>query len=130
MIGDPELSDPSRLVEDFVGYALPTGSTLTGIGDSFNQFWFFGCLFFAAMGCFFRYIWTAANFTENAIIQVFYIQVMVGAMHGLTHESMDFLPAIIYSGGFLFFVVLFARKRRQPETATIGSLAHLSSGSA
>jgi hypothetical protein len=43
---------------------------------------------------------------------------------------MDFLPAIIYSGGFLFFVVLFARKRRQPETVAMGGLAHLPTGNA
>jgi hypothetical protein len=130
MIGNPEASDPARMVTDFIGYALPTGSTLTGIGDSFNQFWFLGCLFFAGMGCFFRYIWSAAHLGENAIIQVFYIQVMVGAMHALTHESMDFLPAIIYSGGFLFLVVLFARKRRQPQAQTLTGLAELPSGNA
>ncbi|HKD06940.1 MAG TPA: hypothetical protein VKB79_13640 [Bryobacteraceae bacterium] len=130
MIGDPDLSDPSRLVGDFIGYRLPVGSTLTGIGDSFYQFGFLGCIFFAGMGCFFRYIWTAANFSENAIIQVFYIQVMVGAMHGLTHESMDFMPAVIYSGGFLFLVVLFARKRRQPHAETMTGLTELPSGNA
>jgi hypothetical protein len=82
------------------------------------------------MGCFFRYIWTAAHLGENAIIQVFYIQVMVGAMHALTHESMDFLPAVIYSGGFLFLVVLFARKRRQPQAEALIGFSQLPSGNA
>ena len=130
MIGDPDALDPSRLVVDFIGYQLPVGSTLTGIGDSFNQFGFLGCLFFAGIGCFFKYIWTAANFSENAIIQVFYIQVMVGAMHSITHETMDFLPAIIYSAGFLFFVFLFARQKRLPQADAVAGFAELSSGRA
>ena len=84
------------------------------MGDSFNQFWFFGFVFFAAAGWFFRYIWTVV-LKDNTIVQIFYIQAMVGAMRGLTHDSMDFLPAVIYSGGFLFFCRSFRQEKAAPR---------------
>lgn len=112
MIGDPERDDPSRLVSDYLAYTFPTGSTMTGMGDSFNQFGFLGALFFAVLGCGFRYLWAAVQ-GDNPILQIFYIQSMVGAMRGVTHESIDVLPAMIYSAIFLLLVGVLTRTRAE-----------------
>ena len=42
--------DFSDFIEQILGFAIPVGTTVTGLGDSFNQFGYLGCLFFAALG--------------------------------------------------------------------------------
>lgn len=111
MIGGA-LRDPAEFVEENMGYALPTGSTVTGLGDSFNQFGYFGCLVFAVMAYIFKNFWTAANHADGTGAQILYIQVMTTAMRSLTHQTLDFLPGLIYSGLFIGLVVYYAKERR------------------
>src|SRR5213078_3855068 len=47
MIGG-EQRNMSDFVYDVLGFQLPEGLTVTGMGDSFNEFGYVGCLFFAA----------------------------------------------------------------------------------
>jgi hypothetical protein len=110
MIGG-ERRDPSDFVEDVLGFRLPLGMTVTGIGDSFNQFGYFGCLFFAALGYLFKTLWVAANKPNGTMAQILYIQVTTSAMRAATHQTIDFLPALIYGAVVIGAVALFAKDR-------------------
>lgn len=104
--------DLGEFVEDTMGFKPPTGSTMTGLADSFNQFGYWGCLVFAVMAYLFKNLWTAANKPDGTGAQILYIQVMTSAMRALTHQTLDFLPGFLYSGIFIGLVVLYAREKR------------------
>lgn len=109
MIGG-EQRDYGEFVEDALGTKISVGSTLTGIGDSFNQLGYFGCLFFAGVAYLFKNLWTAAMQENGTVAQILYIQITTTAMRALTHQTIDFLPGLIYSGVFIAIVALYARE--------------------
>jgi len=114
MIGGQQ-RDPSEFVEATIGTGLPVGATITGLGDSFNQFGYFGCLIFAVMAYLFKNLWVAANHPDGTMAQILYIQVMTTAMRALTHQTLDFLPGFIYSSIFISLVALYAREKRDSK---------------
>jgi hypothetical protein len=109
MIGRGE-RDYGDYVELATGFKLPAGSTVTGIGDSFNQFGLFGCLVFAGMAYLFKNLWVAANQPRGTIAQILYIQVSTTGMRALTHQTIDFLPGFIYGAIFIGLVALYAKE--------------------
>jgi hypothetical protein len=58
-----------------MAYINPAGSTVTGMGDSFQQFGYCGCLFFAALGIGFRVMWRAALPSSALFAQLLYMQI-------------------------------------------------------
>lgn len=112
MIGGKQ-RDFGEFVEQATGFRLPVGTTPTGIGDSFNQFGFLGCLVFAAMAYLFKNLWVAANQPNATVAQILYIQVTTSAMRALTHQTIDFLPGFLYSAVFISLIALYARERRE-----------------
>lgn len=109
MIGGKQ-RDFSEFVEDATGFRLPVGTTPTGIGDAFNEFGFFGCLVFAAIGYLFKNLWVAANQPNGTVAQILYIQVTTSAMRALTHQTVDFLPGFLYSAIFIGLIAFYARE--------------------
>jgi hypothetical protein len=48
---------------------------------------------------------------SNALVaQLFYIQISTSAMRAVTHQTMDFLPGIVYQAIFLGMLALFAHE--------------------
>jgi hypothetical protein len=103
--------DFGDFLEETVGYKVPVGSTITGIGDSFNEFGYFGCLVFAAIAYLFKNLWTAAIDANSTVAQILYIQVSTSAMRALTHQTIDFLPGFIYGALFISLVAIYAKER-------------------
>ena len=111
MVGGQQ-RDLAEFVENVMGVQTSVGSTFPGLGDAFNQFGYLGCLFFAFMAYVFKNLWTAANHEGGTVAQILYIQITTSAMRALTHQTMDFLPGLIYSGVFIGLVALYAREKR------------------
>ena len=111
------------------GYEIPTGSTMTGMGDSFQQFGWAGCLFFALLAVFMRSLWHAALQPHAVFAQLFYIIITTSAMRSVTHWTLDFLPAALYFSIFLGIGYLYARDpepiRRKKLTQNIQPVAAL-----
>ncbi len=128
MIGGEE-RDWADFVTESISFEMPSGSTVTGIGDSFNQFGFLGCLFFAAMAYLFKSLWAAANRADGMIAQILYIQTATSAMRALTHQTIDFLPGFIYSAIFVGLIALYARERVDPLAISISALSRHNSSS-
>jgi hypothetical protein len=98
-------------------YKVPPGTTLTGMGDSFREFWFFGALFFAALAIVFKSLWYASLREDAIFAQLLYIQTSTSAMRAVTHQTVDYLPGLVYNLVFLGAVVYYSRVRA-PHSAT------------
>lgn len=97
------------------GYDTPTGSTLTGVGDVFRQFGYFGCLFFAVLGICLRPLYELSLRPDATFAQLFYIQIATSPMRAVTHQTVDFLPGIVYNAFFLGLIIFFANARVTPR---------------
>jgi len=117
MIGG-EKRDLSDFVYDILGFRLPMGMTVTGMGDSFNQYGYFGCIFFAGMGYLFKTLWAAANRLNGTVAQIFYIQITTSAMRAATHQTIDFLPAVVYGAIVIGTIAFFAKDRSVASALT------------
>jgi hypothetical protein len=95
-------------------YTAPKGSTVTGMGDSFREFGYFGCLFFALMAIIFRSLWETSLQPEAYFAKLLYILTATSAMRAVTHQTSDFLPGLLYNLIFLGLAVLYARKGKVP----------------
>jgi len=92
-------------------YVNPEGSTVTGMGDSFQQFGYWGCLFFVALAMLFRSLWQAALRPDALFAQLLYMQSCTSAMRAITHWTLDFLPGFLYSVIFLGAAMWYASSR-------------------
>jgi hypothetical protein len=96
--------------ETQIGYKIPNGATLTGMGDSFQQFGWFGCLFFALMAMLFRGLLEATHNSGAIMARLFYMMACTSAMRSVTHQTADFLPGLVYHVIFLGIAFLYARQ--------------------
>jgi len=107
MIGGHEASTTEAALWNEMGYQMSFGSTVTGVGDTFRQFWYFGCLVFYCLGVGFRGLYKAARREENPCALMYYIPFSIAAINGVTHQTMN-LPGvlvfcIVVLGGTLYF---------------------------
>ncbi|MEB3192033.1 MAG: hypothetical protein VKL42_16955 [Snowella sp.] len=103
---------------DLVGYyayRIPTGSTLTGLGDSFMDFGFLGCLFFALMAYFYKTLWTSVFYSRSIVGIILYTGIVDSAMVGLTHEIGRFVNELIFNGGVVFLITLYCKRPSYQE---------------
>jgi hypothetical protein len=101
--GPPGATDATSLT-----YEFSTGSTVTGMADSFQQFGWFGCLFFVFMAVVFRSLWGATQGPDALFARLLYTLSCTSAMRAVTHWTLDFLPGILYSVFFLSLAMLYA----------------------
>jgi hypothetical protein len=95
-----------------MGYTAPGGTTMTGIGDSFAEFGYFGALFFAAVAVIFKSLWYASLHRDAVFAQLLYIQTCTPAMLAITHQTTRYPPGLIYNLVFIGLAVLYARRRQ------------------
>lgn len=87
------------------------GTTATGMGDSFQQFDYFGSLFFLLVGMFMRKVWVTIKETENYFLQTFYsISIIDSGIITLTHGTLWFFPNLLSTFVFLMIASLISRK--------------------
>jgi hypothetical protein len=91
------------------GYLAPTGSTMTGISDSFGSFWYFGCLKFFVIAFILRKIYLTAS-SGNILAQVSYPILLMPGVESVTHSTQNFFNAAIHIGIFLLPTLIFMRQ--------------------
>lgn len=92
------------------GYQAYTGLTPTGVGDSFIQFGFLGCLFFFFVAGFFRELFRSSTSGDKPLVQVLYLMSMVQGLLVVTHQTINFLPGIFFSIVCLWLIAMFGRE--------------------
>lgn len=104
------------------GHEYSTGSTLTGIGDSFKQFGWFGCIFFAVLAVVFKSFWLAAIQPNALFAQLLYLLICTSAMRAVTHQTVDFLPGFSYQFMFLCLGLWYARDKNAQQALQYGGV--------
>ena len=67
------------------GYDVPLGSTFTGIGDSFVEFGYLGCILFAMIGYLFKTLWVSSNSGKSVPAMLLHMSLFSPAMVSITH---------------------------------------------
>lgn len=93
------------------GFQMAGGSTKTGIGDSFQQFGYLGFAFFLLLAVLFRTLWLTSIQPSAVFAQLLYIQTSTSAMRAVTHQTVGFLPSLVYSFIFIGLAVWYSRDR-------------------
>lgn len=99
---------PDTLV-NLYGYYIPNGSTYTGVGDSFMEFSYLGCLTFGLIGYMFKHLWISAVYQKSIISKVLYMGLVSPAMVGLTHGIGRFLQEAIFQVIFVTLVACYSK---------------------
>ena len=92
------------------GYIPVTGTTATGLVDSFGSYWYFGCIKFFLVGILLRKIWNAA-ILNNLAAQLLYTLLIIKAMHVVSHSTQWFISPWVQMAIFLLPGLLWAQKR-------------------
>jgi len=112
-------AEKERQEQEFalLGYKATGGTTLTGMGDSFREFGYAGALFFAAMAMIFKSLWHASQKRDAVFPQLLYIQTCTSAMLAITHQTVNYLPGLIYNLIFIGAAVASSRSRAASAAA-------------
>ncbi|MBR8830455.1 MAG: hypothetical protein N5P05_000072 [Chroococcopsis gigantea SAG 12.99] len=102
----------------FYGYSLPVGTTITGVGDSFMEFGYLGCLAFAALACGFKYLWYSSVHDKNVLSAVFYIALLSPSMVALTHGIGRFWQEIIIKAIIVYILALYSGTSKFSKSST------------
>ena len=92
------------------GYSIPSGSTNTGVADSFMEFGYLGFLFFALVGYLFKHLWVSAYYQKSLFATLVYIGLVSPAMVSLTHGTGRFIIEAIFQIGVISSVFYYAKK--------------------
>jgi hypothetical protein len=101
----------SDLAYDEFGYTASTGSTRTGMTDSFLSFWYFGALEFFIISYVLARIYSAAV-RGNITMQLLFILMLVKGLHSITHHTNWFVSPWVHLFIFLTPAILYARTKR------------------
>lgn len=87
----------------------PGGTTITGMGDAFQAFGWFGCLVFFAMAFVLRRVFESAQAGQVAA-QLIYMVVIASVLHTITHHTKWFVTGWVHMAVFLLPCLWWARK--------------------
>ncbi len=96
------------------GHEAHSGSTLTGVTDAFQSFWFFGAVKFVLIGFIMSRWWRAAN-AGNRVAQMVLMLSVSASLHAITHTTNHFFLVFVEIAAFGLPVLVYARvkSRRQ-----------------
>ena|SRR6267143_181617 len=97
------------------GYEASVGSTVTGMVDAFQSFWYFGCLKFFVLGFLLHRIYAAAA-EGHFVAQLFYMLMLMPGLHCITHHTSWFISPWVHIGLFLIPGLVLARTPNQKLT--------------
>lgn len=100
---------PQPAFEEYL-YTPPMGSTWTGLSDSFQSFWYFGCLKFFLIAFVMQKLWLAAQ-GGNLTAQLLYMLMPVYALEAITHTTQYFISPWVHVAIFLLPALMLARRR-------------------
>lgn len=109
-----QFETPKYDLKSMYGYKMITGITITGIGDSFTQFDYLGCLFFFISAILFKNLWLSSNYRNSIVSQIFYVSLFSPAMLSVTHGTVRFIPDLVFNFIFIAFLVIYSRQKYSP----------------
>lgn len=104
-------------------YDFPIGTTWTGIGDSFLQFGYLGCLVFALIGILFKTLWVSTVQYRSPVAPILMMGLISPAMLGITHGTERFLQEMIFQ--FMVIIIVAQYSRLKSNYAILTDLKYL-----
>lgn len=98
-------------LKNLYGYSIPNGYTITGIGDSFMEFSYFGCLSFAIIAYILKHLWISSVYYKSIFSQLLYMGLVSPAMVGLTHGIGRFWQESIFQLIFIGLVTYYSKNK-------------------
>ncbi|MEO0683574.1 MAG: hypothetical protein AAFY76_00655 [Cyanobacteria bacterium J06649_11] len=99
-----------------IHYTFSSGSTFTGIGDSFIEFSYFGCFLFAIMGFIFRHLWISSTYLENHFSRIIYTNLFSFLHWMVTHGTYTYFATnFVFVIFCLFAVLVYAKVRKRNQ---------------
>lgn len=92
-----------------MGHRFRTGTTLTGMAESFRSFWYFGILVFFLIGIIMSR-WFKSAMRGNIAAQIMIIMITPKSLIAITHGTNAFLSEFIALAVFLGPALFFARR--------------------
>jgi oligosaccharide repeat unit polymerase len=87
-------------LEQQLMYDVPGGTTPTGMGEAFEQFWYFGALLFALISRFYKRFWRLA--AEGSLVgRLIYCQTFSAGVLVITHSTVILVPILVYNAMFV-----------------------------
>jgi len=117
--------DAAKYSGTATGIQFQNGTTITGMGDTFLQFGWFGCLFFAFMAVLFKGMWQASLLPNALFARLMYVMTFTSGMRAVTHWTADFLPGLAYFAIFLGIAGFYAAAPHQRLSTAKGRLPQL-----
>lgn len=106
---------------DLYGYSVHIGTTITGVGDSFKEFGYLGCLIFALIGYSFKYLWLSAYYQKSYFSYLLYMGLVSPAMVSLTHGVGRFWQETIFQVGVISLVIYYAKTKPKHNLLSVNS---------
>ena len=104
-------------------YTPHPGSTHTGMSDAYASFGVFGFVKFFLIAYIMSRLFHGAK-RGDLMAQLYYMLLMTPALHAITHGTDWFFKEAIFVWIFLGMSLFYARKRRQPRSASFGKYAN------
>lgn len=101
----------SDKLQSYYQYGLPLGTTWTGIGDSFLQFGYLGCIIFAVIGIVFKTLWISTVYYRSSIAPILMMGFISPAMLGITHGTERFLQEMIFQVAIISIISWFSKAK-------------------
>ena len=115
--------DKKDVVSSNYSHTRKTGTTSTGMSDSFQSFWYFGALNFVFISYVLRKIFRAAN-NNSVAAQILLILILPTTLEAITHGTERFFLAWPRIIAFLLPALLFAKIKIQKNKNRLYGLNH------
>ncbi|MFZ4641496.1 MAG: hypothetical protein ACOYMP_14025 [Nodosilinea sp.] len=107
---------PIQQIYQNYGYSSYVGSVITGIGDAFTEYWYFGCLIFALLGYLFKHLWISSVYFGSRVAALLMISLISPAMVSVSHGIGRFCQEAVFNIGAVWLIVAYARVRHSIPT--------------
>lgn len=97
--------------QNLFNYKRPTGTTFTGLGDSFQEFSYLGCLLFALIAYLFKYLWISSVYRNSIYAQILYMSLVSSALLAVTHGIGRFTNEAIFRLIMISIIIQFSRHK-------------------
>ncbi|MBF2066450.1 MAG: hypothetical protein IGS39_18820 [Calothrix sp. C42_A2020_038] len=107
------------LLSSLYEYQIPTGTTITGVGDSFIEFGYLGSFCFFIIGYMFKNLWISSFYMKSTISRLLYMGLVSSAMLALTHGVGRFFQEAIFQIFFVSLVAYYAQVKYKPYSSQL-----------
>lgn len=119
VLSDNASLDSNSILYDLYGYTWHPGTTATGVGDSFVEFGYLGCLAFVLIAYLFKVLWVSAYYYKSLFSSLLYMGLISSAMLGLTHGIGRFLQEFIFQLGVINLVIFYSRNKQNKSSLSV-----------